>query len=92
MIIAEIICFFLAKRYEMSEKTDRGIELFYWKLSYRRKFIRTLWLIPVDIIVVIGIYMKSQSYIFTGIVGVVSVISIVIQAIYNYKKWKNGTE
>ena len=37
---------FLAKRYDMSQKVDKGIELCYWKLSYRRKFIRTLWIIP----------------------------------------------
>ena len=34
------------------EKIDKGFELDYWKLSYRRKFIRTLWLIPLGIIAV----------------------------------------
>ena len=43
---------FLAKRYDMSQKVDKGIELCYWKLSYRRKFIRTLWIIPFEVIVI----------------------------------------
>jgi hypothetical protein len=30
----------------MSDKTDKGFELSYWKLSYRRKFVRTLWGAP----------------------------------------------
>ena len=28
------------------QKVDKGFELAYDKLSYRRRFIRTLWLIP----------------------------------------------
>lgn len=58
---------FLARRYDMSEKVDKGIESCDWKLSYRRKFIRTLWTIPVSIIMIIQLHWKYQSYIFTGI-------------------------
>lgn len=39
LVIVETIGFFLAKRYDMSEKVDKGIEICYWKLSYRRKFL-----------------------------------------------------
>ena len=92
LVIVEIIDCCIAKRYEMSEKTDRGIELRYWKLSYRRKFIRTLWLIPVSVIIIIGIYKEAQSYVFTGIIGVVLFIAVFIQAVYNYKKWKKEIE
>ncbi|MEJ8733022.1 hypothetical protein WKT17_15565, partial [Blautia sp. HCN-20427] len=37
-----------------------------------------------------GVYF--QSYMFTGIIGVVFFISIFIQAFYNYKRWKNEIE
>lgn len=40
-------------------KVDKGFELVYWELSYRRKFIRTLWMIPWTIV----------SLIFIQIVG-----------------------
>ena len=56
MIIGLSLSFFLARRYDMSEKVDKGIEVCYWKLSYRRKLIRTLWMIPVWIMINIVIY------------------------------------
>ena len=34
----------MSKKWEKHEKVDKGIELCYWKLSYRRKLIRTLWM------------------------------------------------
>lgn len=92
MIIGLSLSFFLARRYDMSEKVDKGIEVCYWKLSYRRKFIRTLCFIPVSVIIIIEFYKEFQSYMFTGIIGVVFFISIFIQAFYNYKRWKNEIE
>ena len=92
LVIVETIGFFLAKRYDMREKVDKGIEICYWKLSYRRKFIRTLCFIPVSVIIIIEFYKEFQSYMFTGIIGVVFFISIFIQAFYNYKRWKNEIE
>lgn len=92
LVIVETIGFFLAKRYDMSEKVDKGIEICYWKLSYRRKFIRTLCFIPVSVIIIIEFYKEFQSYMFTGIIGVVFFISIFIQVFYNYKRWKNEIE
>ena len=79
---------FLAKRYDMSQKVDKGIELCYWKLSYRRKFIRTLWIIPFEVIVISNFCTTYQSYIFPWIIGTVLFLLSFIQAIYNYKKWK----
>ena len=35
---------------------DKGFELRYHKLSYRRRFIRTLWLIPWMILILILVY------------------------------------
>lgn len=83
---------FFARRYDMSEKVDKGIELCYWKLSYRRKFVRTLWLLPVFTIVMIRAYQTLQSCMLTWIIGIMLFGSILIQAIYNYRKWKNEIE
>ncbi|MDO4337871.1 MAG: hypothetical protein Q4C91_07255 [Eubacteriales bacterium] len=92
LIVLGVIGFYITKRYDMSEKTDKGIEVCYWKLSYRRKFIRTLWFIPVSIIIIIAFYKQSQSYTFAGIIGAMLFILTFVQAIYNYKKWKNEIE
>ena len=59
-------------------KVDKGFELVYWKLSYRRKFIRTLWMIPWTIVALIFIQIVGKNYKYT---------ILPIQAIYNYKKW-----
>ena len=83
--IAELI---FDKKYEMSEKVDRGIEICYWKLSYRRRFIRTLLLIPVCAIVIAGVYLENGMNFITGIIGTVLFCGIIIQALYNYIKWK----
>lgn len=69
------------------EKVDKGFELFYDKLSYRRKFIRTLWMIPIGIFVGIII-----AYIGIGFVTAVYWIWFLMvgwkQLKYNYKMQK----
>lgn len=92
LVIVLVLGHFWARRYDMSEKVDKGIEICYWKLSYRRKFIRTLWTIPVSIIMVIQLHRKYQSYLLTGIVSVIFFILTCSQAVYNYRKWKKGIE
>ncbi len=69
------------------EKIDKGIVLCYWKLSYRRKFIRTLWLFPISIIIMVLFHLTFQSCFYTCIIGAIVFISFLAQAIYNYKKW-----
>lgn len=91
LVIVETIGFFLAKRYDMSEKVDKGIEICYWKLSYRRKLIRTLWMIPVWIMINIVICKEFPAYSYARIIGVILFLPVFIQAAYNYKKWKNET-
>ena len=89
MIIGLSLSFFLARRYDMSEKVDKGIEVCYWKLSYRRKLIRTLWMIPVLIMINIVICKEFPAYSYARIIGVILFLPVFIQAAYNYKKWKN---
>ena len=48
----------------MSEKVDKGIMMWYGRLSYRRKFIRTLWIIPIDIAIMFGFYSSYIKYYF----------------------------
>lgn len=84
-----VVCSLLRRRYDTGERIDKGIELFYWKLSYRRKFIRTLWMIPLDAVVVIGFHTTYQSYPLTCVIAAAVGIVTFIQAVYNYRKWKN---
>ena len=68
-------------------KVDKGFELVYWKLSYRRKFIRTLWMIPWTIVSLIFIQIVGKNYKYTILAGIIYLVILPIQAIYNYKKW-----
>lgn len=86
--IALIVFAVLIRRFDTCEKIDKGVELCYWKLSYRRKFIRTLWMVPVDVIIICGFHIRYQNCLLTCAFLVISVIVIAIQAVYNYKKWK----
>lgn len=67
---------------------DKGFELRYHKLSYRRRFIRTLWLIPWIILILIWLYwLDTPAYILVPMAVGFAVVEY-IQASVNYKKWK----
>ena len=88
VFILVVISLLLSKKWDMSEKVDKGIMVCYWKLSYRRKLIRTLWMIPIAIFIVLCFYITFWSTIWTFLVAVAFAMILLIQAMYNYKKWK----
>ncbi len=63
VIALVIISLMMSPKWKQCEKIDTGIELCYWKLSYRRKFIRTLWMIPLSIITIIGFHISVKKLI-----------------------------
>lgn len=67
-------------------KKDKGFELLYDNLSYRRKLIRTIWLIPIGIIV--GIIITYISIITSLFYWLIFVINAVKQVKDNYAMWK----
>ncbi|RVT56355.1 hypothetical protein EM808_27750 [Niallia taxi] len=75
--------------FKNKEKKDKGSVFFYYKLSYRRKFIRTLWTFPVVVISLVVIYifagLNSNE---TLIISISFLIIFLIQLFYNYLKWK----
>lgn len=66
-------------------KVDKGFELIYTNLSYRRKFIRTLWMAPLFLLcwVLIPKPLSSESIWLT--VGFA--ILFVVQALHNWVMW-----
>ena len=87
-VLAIIISLLLEKILDNGEKKDSGFVFCFWKLSDRRKFIRTLWLPPLMILVIILLHITSKSYFLTGIITVTCSILWLIQTVYYYKKWK----
>ncbi len=68
------------------EKVDKGFELLYKNLSYRRKFIRTLWMIPIGIGVGMLITYIFENSIFPIIYWMAFIPIGLIQLIDNYTK------
>mgnify|MGYP000188865402 FL=1 len=71
------------------DKVDKGFELYYGNLSYRRKFIRTLWLISIGIVV--GIVITYISIIVSIFYWIWFIIVAIKQLKDNYTMWKNET-
>lgn len=68
-------------------KTDKGFELIYWKLSYRRRLIRNLWWLPIVIISIAFMFLINDKLILNRIVPIVLLILYIVELIYNYMKW-----
>ncbi len=72
------------------EKIDKGFELLYENLSYRRKLIRALWLVPIGIVV--GIMITYISIIVSLFYWLWFIIATIKQLKYNYIMWKKGNK
>lgn len=72
----------------MRDKVDKGFALNYWRLSYRRKFIRTLWMTPVCICIIVLLWIKSSTT-YAMIWTVIIVLLEIIQLVFTFYKWKS---
>ncbi len=71
-----------------NNKVDKGFQLIYWKLSYRRKFIRTLWMTPFAIIAIVLMFLADRSILINTVLSLLIAVMYFIQLIYTYVKWK----
>lgn len=62
---------------------DQGSCLVYNKLSYRRKLIRTLWVVPFCVLL-----LMLPDFPNRGIWLSLTLITGVLQGVYNYQKWR----
>jgi cell division protein FtsW (lipid II flippase) len=86
---AIIVGMIMSRIFRDEEKKDKGFVLFYHKLTYRRRMIRTLWNIPIIFLLFLVInwigYLNSNEYIA---IGIILLLIVLIEFIYNYVKWK----
>ncbi|MCZ0701833.1 putative membrane protein [Natronobacillus azotifigens] len=71
----------------MKNGSDAG--LIYWKLNYKSKFIRTLWMIPICFIAIILLLITDGLIPRTVILSLLIVVTLILQLIYTNIKWKN---
>lgn len=72
------------------ERVDIGFELNYWKLSYRRMFYRTLWMIPVVLIFFVYIIFSQLPQFLKYLLFFPVLASLLIQMLYTYSRWKKA--
>ncbi len=71
-------------------KVDKGFELFYDNLSYRRKYIRTIWMIFIGI--GIGILISYINVVISLFYWLPFIIIGIKQLRYNYMMWQKETK
>lgn len=72
----------------MSRKVDKWFHLNYLKLSYRRRFVRNLWMLPLLMVIYGILIMRGDSTLTCRIIPIILLVSSVFELIYNYLKWK----
>jgi hypothetical protein len=71
------------------EKLDKGFTFNYFKLSYRRKMIRTFWMLPIMFILLVATnWYADLSFNENLIISIIFLTLFLIQLAYNYNKWK----
>lgn len=75
--------------FKNADKKDKGFEIIYFKLSYRRKLIRTLTSLPSGLFAIIIIYFYSSWSMKTNVIIVIFIfLTFIAQLIYNFYMWK----
>jgi len=71
---------------------DQGFCLFYHRLSYRRKFIRTIWTFLIGMAIYVAMVAYSPVFrarpTYLAIFAGVLVLLFAAQLAYNYYKWQ----
>ena len=70
-------------------ENGRGGGFNYWKMNYRTKFIRTLWMNPVAIYLSIQMFVMDIPSKFSVFLLVLLLGTLIVQLIYTYIKWKS---
>lgn len=89
VIITVLITSIFSILFMRKDKIDKGFAINYYKLSYRRKMIRTLTSFPLFIVafILIFIYTETNSAVLTTF-GVILFCLFLLQLLYNYINWK----
>ena len=73
----------------LTVKSGRTSGFIYWKLNYRKNFIRTLWHIPICIIAIIVLLNSEIPELEKKIWIMALLITLPIQLLYTYLKQRN---
>ncbi|QCR34433.1 hypothetical protein C1N55_07085 [Lysinibacillus sp. SGAir0095] len=89
VVIVLLVSFIFSSIFKGTDKVDEGFKINYFKLSYRRKMIRTLITIPIISLAFFVIYFYTEASIGANILfGLFFLILFSVQLIYNFYMWK----
>ncbi len=89
VFILVAVQFLLSFMFKRSSKVDQGPALNYYRLSYRRKMIRTLWNAPIILLVIPFLYFAADWSLAGAIgFGLIAFVGFSLQYFYNYSRWK----
>ena len=86
LLIVLVFNVVLSITHKDTTKVDKGFKLNYFRLSYRRKMIRTLTTLPIVILVLIVLY-ADWGMLVNVLFGIIFLIIFTDQLIYNFKMW-----
>ena len=90
LVFISIMVTLIRKRFH--REIDQGFVFFFWKLSSRRKFIRTLWLLPLFLTALILVQITFEDHLFTAVIGSEILLIFIVQLAYYYVKWKSDKQ
>ena len=76
------------KNQEQRPLQDKGFQLFYYRLSYRRRFIRTVWLALCAPFLPLCIHSVYHSLVYTLFASLILAVTLVYQLRSTYQRWK----
>jgi hypothetical protein len=89
LITVVLVSTIMSPVFKDEDKKDKGFELMYFKLTYRRRLIRTLWGIPIVSLFYLVIYLQSDlTSTELKYIGIAFLLVFTIEITYNYLKWK----
>ena len=90
LIAVIVLAIVFSISYRGKEKVDKEMAINYYRLSYRRKLMRTIYSAPLILAGLVFIYYFAEwpapqfiSFCLLILVG------FILQVLYNYYKWKN---
>ncbi len=91
IFVSLVVVIILSFIFKGKNKVDKGFKLNYFRLSYRRKMIRTLKSLPVVIVFLAIIYfLEDFSLLESTLIGLFFFLIFVIQLVYNFYMWKKN--
>lgn len=88
-ILVLVISIAFSFLYRKKKKKDKGFAFVYYRLSYRRKMTRTLWTLPVVLLILVVFTVFIEIDLREKILVWLFLLTLFFaQLSYNYYKWK----